>query len=118
MNEYEKAKKSINWYRAGHGVEEELEAVKKFVADANTLSFYEKLKELRHPALLRATVLIVLLMTFMQLSGFNNILFYMELILIQAKATVIQPKNVVIYASLSAFLVSALSMTMIDKYGR
>ncbi|XP_058804383.1 facilitated trehalose transporter Tret1-like [Phymastichus coffea] len=114
----EEAKKSIQWYRANHQIEEELDAVKRFVSNAVSETFSDKLQELRKPALMKAMILIVVLWAFMQLSGFNSILFYMELIIIQSKSTLIEPKIVVMYVSASAVVASVFSIVMIDKCGR
>lgn len=118
MGNLEKAKKSIEWYRAGSQVDEELSVVSKFVSNANSQPFSEKLREFRKPAVMRATVLIVALWTFMQICGFNSILFYMEIILREAKSFVVEPKVAVMYVSASAVVASVFSIVMIDRCGR
>lgn len=80
--------------------------------------FSEKLLEFRRPAVMRATVLIIALWGFMQISGFNSILFYMEIILIQGKSYVVEPKVAVMYISASAVVASVFSIVMIDRCGR
>lgn len=92
--------------------------MKRFVANAASETFGDKLRELRKPALAKATILVTVLWAFMQLSGFNSILFYMELILIQSKSTIMEPKIVVMYVSASAVVSSVFSIIMIDRFGR
>lgn len=118
VGEFDEAKKSIEWYRAGCQVDEEYDAVQKFVANANSETFSEKLAEFRKPAIKRATVLILVLWTFMQLCGFNSVLFYMESILIQGQSQLVQPKHVVIYVSAAGVVASVFSIIMIDRCGR
>uniref|UniRef100_A0ABD2XSX3 Major facilitator superfamily (MFS) profile domain-containing protein n=1 Tax=Trichogramma kaykai TaxID=54128 RepID=A0ABD2XSX3_9HYME len=119
VNDLKKARESIEYYRAGYQVDEEFEAVQKFVRGQGTLAFWDRFCELlRQPPLLKATLLIVFLWTFMQLSGFNNVLFYMEMIVRDAGVTVIEPKVVVIFAGLAAVVASGLAIWIIDKYGR
>ena len=118
MSKFEEAQKSIEFYRAGQQVEEELDAVKKFVLAVNAQTFVEKLREFKKPAIMRATVLVIVLWTFMQICGFNSVLFYMEIILVQGKSNLIEPKVVVMYASASAVVASVFSIIMIDRCGR
>ncbi|KAJ8679678.1 hypothetical protein QAD02_015465 [Eretmocerus hayati] len=114
----EKAKKSIAFYRAGVQLEEELDAVTRFVANADALSFGKKLQLFRQPAISRATLLIVLLWSFNQLSGFNSVLFYMEIILKQAKAEIIEPKIVVMMVSAAGVVMSIITIFLVDSCGR
>ncbi|XP_001604518.1 facilitated trehalose transporter Tret1 [Nasonia vitripennis] len=118
IGEFEEAKKSVEFYRAGCQVEEEFDAVKKFVSNASTETFSEKLAEFRQPALIRATILIIVLWAFMQICGFNSVLFYMEIILKQGQSHLIEAKVVVMYVSASAVLASVVSIIMIDRCGR
>lgn len=118
VNQLDKAKKSIEWYRAGYQIEEEYEAVRKFASDSKSETFYEKIVKFREPALMRALILVIVLWTFMQICGFNSILFYMEIILKQAKTNVIEPKVLVVYVSTSAVVASFLSIVLIDRCGR
>lgn len=114
----EEAKKSIKWYRSDYQVEEEFQFIRKFVENSQEQTFGEKLGELKQPAMIRATILIIVLWTFMQICGFNNILFFMENILSDAKVSILKPKIVVIYAGITAVIASIISIVVIDKCGR
>lgn len=99
-------------------MDEELEAVRKFVANANSESFCSKLGKFRERFLWRATLLVATLYTYMQICGFNSVLFYMESILKDAKVTIFPPANVVNFVSISGVFASALSIFLIDRFGR
>ncbi|XP_014206046.1 facilitated trehalose transporter Tret1-like [Copidosoma floridanum] len=118
VNELDKARSSIEWYRAGDRTSEELEEVVKFVSSASSESLVDKLAQFRQPVIMRATILVIVLWTFMQICGFNSVLFYMEIILIQAKSHLVEPKVVVVYVSASAVVASVLSIVLIDRCGR
>lgn len=60
----------------------------------------------------------MMLFAFMQLSGLNNVLFYMEIILIRGKSSIIQPSNVVSYVLLCSVVVAILSIGLYDRCGR
>ena len=60
----------------------------------------------------------MMLFVFMQLSGLNNVLFYMETILISGGVTVILPSTVVSYALASSILTASVCIGLYDKCGR
>ncbi|XP_011497792.1 PREDICTED: facilitated trehalose transporter Tret1-like [Ceratosolen solmsi marchali] len=114
----EEAKKSIDWYRAGTGVEKELDAVEKFVESVKSTSFFEQLRELTSAPMRKALFQVIALFTFMQISGVNSVLFYMETILTHAKVTVIEPFLIFIYVNVAGIFAAALSILLIDTCGR
>lgn len=118
IDEPERAKRSIAWYQPGTDSEKELQIIKNLVASANAQSFNEKLKKFKSRPVIKATILIIILFTFMQLTGLNSIVFYMEHILTESKSTLIDPSIVVIYVNTSALFAAAMSVCLIDRYGR
>lgn len=119
MNELVKAKSSIEWYRAGRQVDEEFNAVTKFVSASTASSFSERLAEFRQPVLRRSLILILVLWIIMQLCGSNTIVFYMELILRQGKSTeLIEPKVAVMCINIAGCTAAMLSILLIDRFGR
>ncbi|XP_014206545.1 facilitated trehalose transporter Tret1-like [Copidosoma floridanum] len=114
----EAARRSINWYRAGHQVDEELAAVEKFVTANHSKSFMDKLSEFRSRPVRRATFQIIALFVFMQICGLNSVLFYMESILTKANFTFIRPSLMVVYVNVCGMFASALSVPLIDRCGR
>ncbi|KAJ8682459.1 hypothetical protein QAD02_018251 [Eretmocerus hayati] len=119
MKNPERAKKSIKWYRSGKGVEEEYQAIEKFVAQNSSTSFGEKLKALNEPSIRKATLQIVGLFVLMQLSGVNDIMFFMETILKQAQVnTLVSPAIFVIYVNVFCIFASIISIFLIDNCGR
>ena len=118
VGKFENARKSIEWYRGGQQVEEVFEEVRKFVNDSKNLNFWTKIKMIREKAVSKATLLVVILMALQQLCGFNNVLFFMQSILEDAKVDVIEPSNIVNWVGLLGFLGSILSIFLIDRSGR
>lgn len=112
------AEKSIRWYRNGHEVEKELEAVEAFVKGSTDQSFLEKLMEFKTPPVRKATFQIIALFSFMQICGLNSIIFYMEIILRNAKFTLFDPASVVIYVNSAGILAAIVSLSLIDRCGR
>ena len=118
MGKREEARKSIDWYRAGRDVDQELEAVEKFIAADGSMSFVDKLKEFKTRPIRKATFQILAVFAFMQICGLNIVLFFMEPILIKANFTLISPALVVIYVNICATFSSAISIFLIDRCGR
>lgn len=119
IGDYEAAWKSINWYRAGKEVDEELEAVKKFVAMDTAMSFTKKLRMFwQSPPVRRAAFQIIALFSFMQTCGLNIIMFFMETVLVHAKFTMIEAAVLVIYVNLFSVLAAIASIFLIDRCGR
>lgn len=112
------ARTSIDWYRCGLMVDEELAAVEKFVATNNGKSFSDKLGEFKRYPVRRATLHIIALFIFMQICGLNSLLFYMETILIKARFQLIEPSTIVIWVNVSSIFASTISIFLIDKCGR
>lgn len=114
----EAAKRSIHWYRAGKDVQLEFQAVEKFVACKKTTTFVSMLQEFNTSPVRRATTQVIALFTFMQICGLNSVVFYMETILNKANFTLISPSDVVIYVNVCGTGAAALSIFLIDSYGR
>ncbi|XP_058791205.1 facilitated trehalose transporter Tret1-like [Phymastichus coffea] len=117
-NNCEAAKKSINWYRSGNHVDEELKAVEKFVACSRIKSFSDKLNDLKKPYVRRALFHVIILFFFTQLCGLNSIAFYMETILIRGKSTMLRPATVVVYSMIASVFATMVSLILIDRFGR
>ncbi|XP_058789148.1 facilitated trehalose transporter Tret1-like [Phymastichus coffea] len=118
IGDYESAKRSISWYQPGNDPDKELAIIKSMVGVSASEGFYQKMQKCRSEHVKRAIVLIVVLFTFMQLTGLNSVLFYMEIILARSKLKYIKPSLVVICVNASGMLASAISVCLIDKYGR
>jgi len=113
-----KARASILWYHRDCDVESELQALKLFHEKNKSLPFMEIIKEFRIPYIWKAQILVSLLFVYLQMCGLNNVLFYMETILRNAKVTVIRPSMIVIIVTATGIIGSLLSMFLIDKFGR
>lgn len=112
------AKDSIFWYRSGKGVQDEIEAVEKFVASESKITLLERLRHMRNPSIRKATYHVIILFTFMQICGLNSILFYLEIILRKAQCNIINPGEMVIYINLFSIGAALISMLLNDKFGR
>ncbi|XP_015591443.1 facilitated trehalose transporter Tret1 [Cephus cinctus] len=115
----EKAAKSIQWYSQDADVDAELLALKNFIeANGKKQPFWKLLKEFIVPKNRRALILTNVLFLFMQLSGLYSIIFYLEIIMIRAQVTAVQPASVVIMLSATGMVSGWFGMYFIDKYGR
>lgn len=113
-----KARASILWYHRDCDVESELQALKLFHEKNKSLPFMDIMKEFKIPYIWKAQILVSLLFMYLQMCGLNNVLFYMETILRNAKVTVIHPSVIVIIVTATGIIGSLLSMFLIDKFGR
>lgn len=118
IKEETKARISILWYHRDCDVESELQALKDFHEKNKSLPFADVMKEYRIPYIWKAQILVSLLFIYLQMCGLNNVLFYMETILRNAKVTVIEPSVIVIIVTATGIVSSFLSMFLIDKFGR
>lgn len=110
------AKSSINWYRCGKGVEEELESVEKFMAFENSITFMDRVREFRNSDVRKVTCHVIILFTFMQICGLNSIVFYLEIIMRRAKSH--RAAEIVIFINICGTIGALFSMLMIDRCGR
>ncbi|XP_046812934.1 solute carrier family 2, facilitated glucose transporter member 8-like isoform X1 [Vespa crabro] len=117
-NSMENAVKSIHFYHRKSNVIEEMNEIEIFINDTNAKTFRERLKLMAEPKNRRAFVIIVTLFFFMQFSGLNSIIFYMEIIIRQAKVTFISPSTVVIIVNSIGIIYSWLAIYAIDHCGR
>lgn len=118
LNNQLKAKASIAWYDRQCDIDITYKLVEKFIESSNGQNICEKFGEFKRPELRKATYIIIILFMFMQMSGLNTISFYMELILIEAKSTIIDPSLTVILVALMGIVASWMSMYLIERLGR
>lgn len=118
IEDYEGAKRAISWYQPCNDPDKELEIIKNLVNSSASEGFYQKLQKCKSEQVKRAIILIIVIFSFMQLTGLNSVLFYMEIILARSKLTFVKPSLVVICVSASGMLASAISVCLIDKCGR
>nr|XP_003700178.1 PREDICTED: facilitated trehalose transporter Tret1-like [Megachile rotundata] len=117
-NNMDEARRTIQWYHRKSNVEEELEIIGNYVRDSGSMSLRERLKQIGEKRNRRVFGIVILLFIFMQLSGLNTVVFYMEIIAKRAQVTSIEPKNVVIIASSVGILIGWISVYLIDRCGR
>ncbi|KAL7305042.1 hypothetical protein TKK_0002825 [Trichogramma kaykai] len=116
----EGARQAIDWYRNGVGVDEELKAVQAFVqsGDGAASAFKNFLGQLSQPYIRKAICMSMMLFMYMQLSGLNSVLFYMENILREGQVTIIEPALTVILVSVVGAITALASINLMDKCGR
>lgn len=117
-NNMDEARRTIQWYHRKSDVGEELEIIANYVRDSGSMSWRERLKQIGEKKNQRVFGIVILLFIFMQLSGLNTVMFYMEIITRKAQVTSIEPKNVVIIASSVGIAMGWISVYLIDRCGR
>ncbi|XP_031841281.2 facilitated trehalose transporter Tret1 isoform X1 [Nomia melanderi] len=116
--QYEKAKLSIQWYHRGCDVETEFASLKKFIDSYSGRTFLETLKEFKTPCYKKSMLLILFLFAYSQVTGVNNVFFYMEAILKNAQVTMIQPSIAVVIILGVGIIGPCGSMILMDRFGR
>jgi len=91
-----RAEQAIRWYYRKPDIKNEIEAVELFVKSTRTMNIRERLYQMKEPKNRRSFIMMIILFMFMQMSGLNTIVFYMEIILKKGKVTSIMPSTVVI----------------------
>ncbi|XP_014469995.1 PREDICTED: facilitated trehalose transporter Tret1-like isoform X2 [Dinoponera quadriceps] len=114
----ERARKAIQWYNRKTDTRSELENVELYVKSSSSVTVRERLKRIKEPKNRRSFQMIIILFIFMQLSGLNSIVFYMEIIVREAMVTSIAPSTVVIIISAAAIICGWIGAFAIDRYGR
>ncbi|CAD1478321.1 unnamed protein product, partial [Heterotrigona itama] len=112
------AKKTIQWYHRKSNVNVELEVIENFVRSSGPRSLRDKIAQINERKNRRAFSIIILLFIFMQLSGMNTVMFYMEIIIRSANVTLLKPATVVIISSGIGIVVGWISVYLIDRHGR
>ncbi|XP_026673488.1 facilitated trehalose transporter Tret1-like [Ceratina calcarata] len=112
------AKKAIQWYQRKSNVNVELEMIEDFVRSSKSLNFRDKLRQIVQKKNRRVFSIIIFLFIFMQMSGMNTIVFYMEIIVRNAKVTSIDPAAVVMISNAIGIVVGWISVYCIDRCGR
>ena len=116
--DYDRAKQSIAWYQPMNDADEELNIVKNFVTSVNCEGFFDRLGKFKSPPLRKAILLIIVLFTFMQITGLNSIIYYMETIIENSRFSLVHPSTVVICVHVSGIFATVMSMCLIDRCGR
>ncbi|KAL0132086.1 hypothetical protein PUN28_000096 [Cardiocondyla obscurior] len=117
-NETKRAEQAVRWYYRKPDVKHELEAVERFVRSTYALSMRERLKQIKEPKNRKLFIMIILLFMFMQLSGLNTIVFYMEIIIRKGMVTSITPSTVVVIVSATSIFIGWIGAFAIDRCGR
>ncbi|XP_025987206.1 facilitated trehalose transporter Tret1 [Solenopsis invicta] len=117
-NDIKRAEQAIQWYYRKPDVKSEIEAVEHFVKSTSAKSIKERLEQIKKPENRHSLIMIILLYMFMQLSGLNTILFYMEIIARKAMVTLITPSTLVIIISAINIIVGWMGVVAIDRCGR
>lgn len=114
----EEAQSSILRYNPRVDVKVEFESVQNFVSSSSSLKFIDCLREFNIPQNWKCGTIVVALFMFMQASGLNSLVFYLEIILITGKFTAIAPATVVIILNLIAIIAGLSTIFIADRYGR
>lgn len=112
------AKISVVRYNPGANAEVEVRALEDFINATDSIRLVDKLREFNIPANRKAGIIVILLFMFMQFSGINIVVFYMETILTNGGWTITLPSTMVIVSSSCAILTGFLAVYLADRYGR
>lgn len=116
---FSKAKQSILMYKPDCDVSKELNDIQNYFKSQDTsLNLLSKLRQFKIPSVRKALILVIILFSYPHVSGEIAIVSYLETILINAKAELIDPKQFVIYTHISGIVASFLTANLIDKFGR
>lgn len=117
-DDIQEAKKSIARYNPGIDAEAEVKSLENFIKASQSVTFADKLREFNIPQNRKAGFIVVMLYFFLQFSGANSLTFYMEMILIDGRLTIIRPDTMVIIASAAGLVTSLCTVYLADKLGR
>ncbi|XP_012531349.1 facilitated trehalose transporter Tret1 [Monomorium pharaonis] len=117
-NDTKRAEQAIRWYYRKPDVKNEIEGVEHFVKLTRAISIKDRWEQIKEPKNRRSFIMIILLFMFMQLSGPNTIVFYMEIIVRKALFTSIMPSTLVIIISAVSIIIGWLGAFAIDRCGR
>ncbi|XP_046415307.1 facilitated trehalose transporter Tret1-like [Neodiprion fabricii] len=98
-NQIGKAEEAIARYNPGINIHVEVKSIQNFLTASNSQTFRSKLREFNIPQNRKAGLIIIGLYLFMQLSGLNSVLFYLETILTNGGLTFIPPATMVMVGS-------------------
>lgn len=112
------ATKAIEYYQRDADVLNELKSLQQFVNDKKIVSYCDMLKELmiihNRLALIKLNVFYLL----SAIGGANAIVSYLEILLTEAKVTIIEPANAVIIATAIGLIGEVIAVITGDKLGR
>lgn len=114
----EAAKKSLLKYNPKANAKTEVDSLEEFVRSSDSITFKNRLTEFNIPRNRKAGLIGVLLFTFLQFSGLSSVTFYMEIILTDAKMTIIDPALMVIILGGVGVVAGFFAMSIADKCGR
>ncbi|XP_018365009.1 PREDICTED: facilitated trehalose transporter Tret1-like [Trachymyrmex cornetzi] len=117
-NDTKRAEQAIRWYYRKPDIKNEIEAVELFVKSTRTMNIRERLYQMKEPKNRRSFIMMIILFMFMQMSGLNTIVFYMEIILKKGKVTSIIPSTVVMIVGAVSIIIGWMGIFAIDRYGR
>ncbi|XP_011305786.1 facilitated trehalose transporter Tret1 isoform X2 [Fopius arisanus] len=114
----QRVKAAIAWYDRGCDVDRVYSSLKTYVETSNSQGFLEKTREFKRVELRKALYIVLMLFMYMQMSGLTTIVFYMEMILRDAKSTIIDPSMTVIMVSAVTVIAIGISTYLIELLGR
>ncbi|XP_012271537.1 facilitated trehalose transporter Tret1-like [Orussus abietinus] len=115
-DELEKAEKALQWYRREADVKKEVQELQDFIRGPK-MSLLERIKEFRHPGILKAAFVMFFLNFFFYLSGRNTLILYAEIIVTKSEVS-LTPSTVVIGLGISTILAGTTATLLVDRFGR
>ncbi|XP_046415329.1 facilitated trehalose transporter Tret1-2 homolog [Neodiprion fabricii] len=118
IGKLEQAEKSIARYNPGANSKLEVQHLKEFVVARDGLSFMDRMREMNIPRNRQAMIISIMLFFFMQFSGMNSLVYYMEITLTDAGITFIAPATLVIILGVLGIAAGWVSIFIADKFRR
>ncbi|XP_046739474.1 facilitated trehalose transporter Tret1-2 homolog [Diprion similis] len=114
----EQAEKSMARYNPGANSKLEVKYLKDFVVARDDMSFMDRMREMNVPQNRQAMIISIMLFFFMQFSGTNSFVYYMEITLTDAGITFVAPATLVITLGVLGIAAGWVSVFIADKFRR
>lgn len=117
-NKVDEAAKSIEWYTRNIDSYKEVESLSSFLNSSPQLPLVKTLRELHTPVNFKTLIVLNILFIIIHLCGAYTIMVYFEIILIDAKVTVMSPATLVTIISTLGIPATWAALYTSDKFGR
>lgn len=118
INNINKAKKSVIWYNPKADVKVTIGLIQNYIVTTSSLTYMERVREFRLAQNLRAVAIIIVLFLFMQFSGMNSVVYYMQNISTAAGLNIIDPAEFAIICSSIGVVSGWVTVWIADKFKR
>lgn len=118
LGRIEEAEISVARYNPSANPKSEVEILEDLSRESRSLTFKDRLREVNKPQNRRALMISIVLYFFMQTSGINTVIYYLEIIVTKAKVTIIHPATLVAVIGFIGIGAGWVSIYVADKFRR